>query len=409
MLSKVRLSLAAVSILALTGTSSFLGSGSAYSAPAFVDQSPYPVVSAGFYQPLQSVDGEYVVYRCGARQELCEVHNKRHGYTKQVIGMGPLNSAPSLSLDWQKATSSGVPYQYVFWQGPAPKYDLMEAYFNGKWHGPLNLGMGKLGSAPAAPQVWYESSASGNPNGEVVAWTNSQDQLYYARSDNPSVKSSWKGPYTDRHIGNIGYSLSVIDGGGGFDTAWWAGPGDHLYAADFPTDPNGAKWGPCDFGMGKLGTTPSVDWGPDLFPPSGPSVDSPGNAEPGPAAKPKFGNPGWKGSCPRDVYATAKDWYGRAGEYTVCWGGDTSKGGLYCMAWGLISGTKGEIAGPVKLGKMGVLGSAPSITRWPYVVDSNLSPMFWMSSATNEDLITAQFYPPGKPKNLGFGPIGPGV
>jgi hypothetical protein len=294
----------------------------------------------------------------------------------------------------------------VFWESAGPKYDLMEAYFNGKWHGPINLGMGKLDSQPAAPQVWYESSASGNPNGEVVAWTNNRDQLYYAKSDNPSVKRSWKGPYADRHIGNIGYSLSVIDAGGGFDTAWWTGSGGHLYAADFPTDPNGETWGPCDFGMGKLGSTPSVDWGPDLLPPGPPDEVTGNGAHDAPAAQ-KFADPGWKGNCPRKLYVTSKDWYGHAGEYTVCWGGDTSKGGLYCMAWALFS-SQGEVAGPVKWGHMGVLGSAPSITRWPYVVDSAISPMFWMSSTRAEDLMTAEFYPPTKPINLGFGPIGPG-
>ena len=406
MKKKVWIAIAALCVTTLTGMSASVRGPAADSAPKFVAQDQDPIVSAGYYQPLKSIHSDYAVFRCKVQLELCEVHSVlRGGYTEQFLGMGPLNSEPSLSLDYSLATSSNVPYQYVFWAGPGPHYDLMEAYFNGRWHGPINLGMGGVQSQPAAPRVWYSTAVSGNPNGEAVAWTNARDQVLYATSSDPASKRSWKGPFTTK-LGNVGYSLTAVDTGGSFESVWWEENGD-LYAGNIPRiDRNGQTWGPCNFGMGVVGTTPSVVWVPWTLP------DIPGvHHDSQPSAESfNYHAPHWKGNCPAHLYPLSQDWYGAAGQYVACWGGATAKGQLYCMPWALVADTDGEVAGPLKIGNMGVLGSAPSITVWPYSVKF-FTPItmlaFWMSSTAKEDLIAAQINPPSKPKDLGFGPIGP--
>jgi Carboxypeptidase regulatory-like domain/Stage II sporulation protein len=134
-------------------------------------------------------------------------------------GMGPLGSPPTVAVGPQ--TSGGYHYQYVFWKGTGSTSDLYEAYWNGSWHGPVNLGDGPLGSAPTAG-----ADSSGNV---YVYWESPGSQLYEVYYNG----SAWDTPNEIKVNGNgmgpLGSSPSVAVTPGGSQYVFWKSPGNALY------------------------------------------------------------------------------------------------------------------------------------------------------------------------------------
>jgi hypothetical protein len=318
--------------------------------------------------------------------------------------MGTLNSIPSMSIQFGAINKGGIPTIYVFWQG-YPSFDLTMAYYNGKWHRPMNLGM-KMYSQPEAPDVWF--GTKGQPEG--VAWVGARNQLTYATSEDPTSKKSWKGPYNDHMTVNAW--LSVADGGGGAEVAYWDG-GGHLYAASFPFDQpegkTGSKFGPCEFkSMGLLASAPSAVW----F--QGVQVDGAkgraGRQNPSASGRGADASP-TSGNCPV-MYTTGNTSFGNSGFWIVCWDGhDKSNSNIYCMQWVQMDEPGKTILGPYREGSFGVLGSSPEVIQWPgdNLYTDNTS-AFWQSSNGKQDLMWANIIPASrKATNLGYGPLSGGA
>lgn len=375
---------------------------------------PYAVVTAGF----DANNGmTYVFWRCPDTFTLCGAHtisaHDQHYVRAAIPKMGTLGSVPSVSIDLDRTGKGGAPYIYVFWQGTYPKYDLMEAYYNGTWHRPVNLGMGPLYSRPAAPQGWFDSSDSLgvylSKDGEGVAWMGKDGRLMYATSGNPTVKKSWKGPYYDGV--KIGTPPTVADAGGGAEVAFYGGDNQHLYATSFPFDwPEGntgktGKFGPCEFNsMGLLGSDPSAAWFEGTQLPGATSRHGAGeSAVRQPAAKVT------SGKCP--VMLTGNVSFGVTGIWQVCWSGVKPPGkNIYCLEWVQPPSAARTVYGPTQRGNFGVLGSAPSVVQFP--LDNTFSDdvfAFWQGSSSAQDLYRAAIVPTSRrATNLGFGPLSGG-
>lgn len=384
----------------------------AVTAPSYAAGNPNPVVTA-LYDANNNMS--YVFWRCPDTFSLCgarTISARNHTYVKFAIpGMGMLESVPSASVDVDRTGRGGAPYIYVFWEAGYPKYDLTEAYYDGSWHGPISLGMGKMLSGPAAPQAWFTSGDSVGPSErnqvEGVAWMGAQYRLMYATSDNPANRKSWKGPYYDGVT--VASTPTVADGGGGAEVAFWDGTGNHLYAASFPFDwpeLNGgrtAKFGPCEFdSMGVLGSNPSAAWFQGIQIGDG--------KRGGPGGSPASGGTTARvvsGNCPVSGGIVS---FGDQGSWQVCWSGDKPPGkNIYCMQWLQPPTAEQTIFGPTRLGNYGVLGSAPSVTEWPIDnLNSDATSAFWQGSNGAQDLYRAVIIPPSRAVNLGFGPLSGG-
>ena len=412
---RIRTALLAAPLAALLALVSTGTAPAAVRQPAYSAANPNAVVTAGF----DANNGmTYVFWRCPDTFSLCGAHTisarNQHYVRAAIPSMGTLGSVPSVSIDLDRTGKGGAPYIYVFWQGSYPKYDLMEAYYNGSWHRPIDLGMGPLYSRPAAPQGWFDSTDSLgaylSKDGEGVAWMGKDQRLMYATSSNPTVKKSWKGPYYDGVT--IGTPPTVADAGGGAEVAFWGGNNDHLYAASFPFDwPEGntgstGKFGPCEFNsMGLLGSDPSAAWfqGTQIPGSSGHSVVSSARRPAVTAAKLT------SGKCP--VMLTGNVSFGVTGIWQVCWSGVKPPGkNIYCLQWLQPPSAAQTIFGPTREGSFGVLGSAPSVVQFP--IDNFYSDdvfAFWQGSNSAQDLFRAVIFPPARhDTNLGFGPLSGG-
>ncbi|MGO8979998.1 MAG: carboxypeptidase regulatory-like domain-containing protein [Streptosporangiaceae bacterium] len=161
-------------------------------------------------------------------------------------GMGPLGSPPTVALGPQD--SGGYADQYVFWKGTAPASGLWEAYWNGSWHGPLDLGDGPLGSAPAAGadragdvDIFWENTGQGL---EETSWNGSAWTAPSAISVNGS------------RLGPLGSSPSVAVAPDGDQYVFWraAGAGAGLQEAYW----TGSWHGPAALGDGPLASPPAA-------------------------------------------------------------------------------------------------------------------------------------------------------
>jgi hypothetical protein len=311
----------AVSVLAVAGLT--IGLNINRASVAWAGANPNPVVSSS----VASNGNRYVFWTCNGYTAICAVHynpvTKRWAKLPD-LRVGQIDSPPSVSIS---VDAEARAYIYVFWSGGAG-HNLYEEYWTGwwpgtgpgRWHGPLNLRMGPLLSAPAAPAQWYDSRVLGSK--EAVAWMGAGNRLRYAYSADPTNPRSWRGPFT-RNVGTIASPPSVTDAGGGAVSAWWKGNNGQLYSASLVAD-EAVPYGPCDFGMGRLDSGPSAIWGPGqpIFAGRGGVVKAP-HVRTG-----KTASPGLSGNCPKP--AAGLHWFGRFGAYDVCWEGSN---GLWCMVW----------------------------------------------------------------------------
>jgi hypothetical protein len=167
-------------------------------------------------------------------------------------GMGPLGSAPSVTVS-PTLDSGDYHYQYVFWEGE--NGDLYEAWWNGKWNGPTDLGDGPLGSAPTA--------GTDSQGHQYVFWENTGgglEEVWYNGS-------SWSSPNTivssstGDGMGPMGSAPTVAvspvlntSAGDGYQYVFWEGENGDLYEAWY----NGSWNGPINLGAGPLGSAPSA-------------------------------------------------------------------------------------------------------------------------------------------------------
>ncbi len=254
------------------------------------------------------------------------------------LGMGPLGSPPAAGVDANGAT-------YVYWRGQGPQYDLYEAYWNGsKWVGPYNRGMGPLGSAPTV-------AITGNGTAYVF-WKGQDGNLWEAQG---SASGSLSGPY-NRGMGPLGSAPAAGVDADGATYIYWEGtaPQDELYEAYW----NGSGWtGPVNRGMGPLGSAPTVAitgnatayvfWkgqNGDLWQAQGPANGS--------LSGPTDRGMGTLGSAP----AAGVDVNG----YTYVYWEGSSPQDLFEAYWNGSAWT-----GPVNRGE-GPLGSQPTVAIYPY-------------------------------------------
>ena len=149
------------------------GSGGSWSSPS----SPGMGLLGSPPTAGEHPDGEQDVFWRGTNQDLWEafsVGGQWYGPYDQGPGWG-LNSQPSVAVNQANGD------QYVFWEGADG--GLWEGYWNGSaWVGPISIGMGPLGSAPAAGV---------QADGEVdVFWRGTTGDLWEASWAN----SQWNGP-----------------------------------------------------------------------------------------------------------------------------------------------------------------------------------------------------------------------
>jgi hypothetical protein len=214
-----------------------------------------------------------------------------------ISGMGQLGSEPTVAVGPQ--TSGGYHYQYVFWKGTGPGNSLYEAYWNGKWNGPVNLGDGPLGSQPTAGidssgniYVFWENTGNGleetyyngsswDPPNEIkvdgnamgplgsaptVAVAPDGDQYVFWESTGAEPElweaywnGSWNGP-VNRRDASLGGPPSAGADSSGNVYVFWESPGSQLYEVYY----NGSSWDtPNEIevggnGMGPLGSAPTV-------------------------------------------------------------------------------------------------------------------------------------------------------
>jgi hypothetical protein len=154
-------------------------------------------------------------------------------------GMGPLGSSPAVATGPQ--SSGGYAYQYVFWRGDDG--DLKEAFWNGSWNGPVDLGDGPLASAPTAGV-----DSSGN---EYVFWESGSGNLEETEWNG----SSWGAAHEISGMGPLGSSPTVAVAADGDQYVFWEGTNGDLWEAFW----NGSSWnGPTDRGDGTLGSPPTA-------------------------------------------------------------------------------------------------------------------------------------------------------
>jgi hypothetical protein len=184
------------------------------------------------------------------------------------IGMGPLGSEPTVAVSPTQvfAGPGGNLFsgQYVYWTGTGPAGHLWMAYWDGSWHGPIDLGMGALGSQPAA-----SASDVGGRQILNVYWEGNDGNVWYAYSTDPTNASSYSGPHaasrSGKGLGPLGsspaassaYSTCTLCNQDDIVT-WW-GTNSGLWFAEYNVALNswdsGAQY---VSGAGSLGSAPSV-------------------------------------------------------------------------------------------------------------------------------------------------------
>ncbi len=274
-----------------------------------------------------------------------------------IKGMGPLGSEPTVAAGYSTTGYKGTGYQFVFWEGTPPNNHLWEAYWDGSWHGPIDLGMGELDSAPSATI----DMASGIV---TVVWRESDNEIWYAYTDDGNSPShqTWSGPH-EAGWGPVGNPPSAADGDTGTVEVFWQGNDGYLWHGTLDAGST-THYGSWKINSGVLGSQPSAT---GYLPPGGtPLQDSgaiyhvfwfgldsyqlwtqewiPGSLEINPqgTAEPasEIKGMGPLGSAPSCAY-----WQGQLGKFYCFWAGYTSPYNLYEA-----SGSGSGVTGPADLG-----------------------------------------------------------
>lgn len=119
----------------------------------------------------------------------------------------------------------------------------------GSWTGPSSLGMGQLGSPPAAGE---------HPSGELdVFWRGTTGALWEAFS----VGGRWSGPFAVGPGWNLASQPAVtVNQTTGEEDVFWRGSNGGLWEGFW----NGVRWnGPISIGMGQLASAPGAGTEPD--------------------------------------------------------------------------------------------------------------------------------------------------
>ncbi len=183
--------------------------------------------------------GELDVLWAGTNADLWE------GYSSATGWAGPDDRGPGWNLNSQPAlaVNQSNAEEYVFWQGA----DGGLWYGRGSgatWKGPAWLGMGQLGSAPAA---------GAHPDGEDdVFWRGTDKDLWEAFS----IGGGWYGPYDQGPGWSLNSQPSVaVDQVNGQQYVFWQGPDGGLWEGYW----DGTRWnGPISLGAGQLGSAPAA-------------------------------------------------------------------------------------------------------------------------------------------------------
>jgi hypothetical protein len=189
-----------------------------------------------------SNDHQYVFW-AGQDGDLWEAYYNGSSWSDQDLGIGPLGSEPAVAVSPDQS-SGGNSWQYVFWKGTDG--NLWEAWWDGSWNGPENLGMGPLGSEPTVGV-----DANGN---QFVFWEGTQGNLWEAL-----YNGTWNGP-SDLGDGPLGSSPTVAvspiysSGGYGYQFVFWRGTDGNLWEAYW----TGSWHGRQSLGDGPLGSPPSA-------------------------------------------------------------------------------------------------------------------------------------------------------
>ena len=211
-----RLRKTAAAVFAVIACAGLIAAGTAAVAPparagSITDRGP----SAG----VDDKGNEYVFWRGtgGQLEEAWWSVYSSHWYGPIDLGMGTLGSEPSVAVapDQNNGCEGGhneCGWQYVYWEGTGPSHDLWMAYWgDGSWHGPIDLGMGALGSQPAASA----SSPVTLGHQELdVYWKGIDGNLWYAYSDSGfTAPGDYSGPhaasYHGHGLGALGSSPSA--------------------------------------------------------------------------------------------------------------------------------------------------------------------------------------------------------
>src|SRR3984893_13258486 len=127
------------------------------------------------------------------------------------LGMGPLGSAPTVAVQ----ASGEVD---VFWRGL--NGGLWEAYYaNGRWLGPLDFGVGQLGSAPTATSWGTEVD---------VFWRGTDGKLWELFW----VDRVWRGPMV-LGMGPLGSGPAAAAQSNGVQSVYWKGADGGLWEAQW--------------------------------------------------------------------------------------------------------------------------------------------------------------------------------
>jgi hypothetical protein len=366
--------------LLVTGVAALLGMATVTAGTAGIEvttASPAYAQSIADRGPAAAADefnNQYVFWR-GATGK----HNLYEGwydaYTGKWsgpidLGMGTLGSEPTVAVSDQVFAGPGgdeFNAQYVYWEGTNGY--LWMAYWEGSWHGPISIDT-TMCSQPGATAL---AAASGL---KVVVFfqgvddcgtdNSSGEGLWYVYSltDNPTAASDYTGPNYDTYAGLVGSSPSVTN------TYSECNVGSMSVCDDLAV----IAWKGQDDGLW------TEQWDVDTGSVSGPDRDA--NAE-------------TIGSPPSVMGYQDSD---AADDFDIVWAGNNSVlwyGGYY----------GGSYTGIDEITNSGILGSAPAIAE-----DSDIPTdihVFWAGSSGNYDL-WQDFWDPTNLwslQDLGMGPL----
>jgi hypothetical protein len=170
-------------------------------------------------------NNQYVVWR-GATGSNNLWYAYYNAYTKTWngpidLGMGTLGSEPTIAVSDQVFAGPGgkeFNAQYVYWRG-TDGY-LYMAYWQGSWHGPVRINV-PLCSQPSATALLAPTGLKiyvywkGLGNTASACQASSGAELWYAFSltANPTAASNYSGPNYDSYAGLVGSSPSVTSTG----------------------------------------------------------------------------------------------------------------------------------------------------------------------------------------------------
>lgn len=339
------LATAAVGVQTITATPAWAASGSARGPSAAADR----------------FNNQYVFWK-GTDNNLWEgFYNNYTGRWNGPIGlgMGTLVSEPSVAVSPTQvfAGPGGKPFsaQFVYWEGL--NNSLFMAYWEGSWHGPIEITLGNGIQALACSQP---SAAILNPPSglnTVIYWKgiassvngSCDGHLYYAYSNSPNPISAadYFGPVYASEAGNIGSSPSVAGGYTASPTTGglclcqvmvaWQGTDGNLWSETYPV--GGQVSGPTiDHNSAGLGSAPSIVG---------------------------FGS---INSVEQSIFDIV--WRGGGSEHLLWYANFTASTGTYSASQAV--------------GNSGALGSAPTVAEDTYYVQNEY--VFWKSSASAADL-----------------------